>query len=154
MELVETLKAATAAAQSDGGQKNKEDLRTITVPVTDWLRRVTLDIIGIAGMGRDFGALYNTHTAVNEAYQRAFGQPGSDKVMMIIETLANLFPVYLLTKLPLKQNRDIYDRGKGVRKSHDNYGKAYPGRNQHLARTCGCESVEEPIGRRYAEVQA
>lgn len=111
MELVETLKAATAAAQSDGGQKNKEDLRTITVPVTDWLRRVTLDIIGIAGMGRDFGALYNTHTAVNEAYQRAFGQPGSDKVMMIIETLANLFPVYLLTKLPLKQNRDIYDRG-------------------------------------------
>ena len=110
--MVQTVHDITEAEFEKSGDRNSAP---IGIPMNQWLRRVTLDIIGIAGLGCDFGAIYDPGTAINKAYHRLFAAPGSDMAIALLETMENLFPVSLLAKLPLKQNKEITSAASMIR---------------------------------------
>jgi len=74
------------------------------VMFSDWVARATLDIIGVAGMGFDFGAIYNPSTELNVAYRAVF-TPSSQAKMLAL--LSAIFPIFLLRLIPLKRNSDM-----------------------------------------------
>ncbi|GAB1203073.1 hypothetical protein APSETT445_001699 [Aspergillus pseudonomiae] len=108
-EMVEAITKATT---------NADDTNTETsISITDWLRRATLDIIGLAGFGQDFDALGTPHSELNNIYEKVFDQPQNENVMKAIETLENIFPVAWLGSLPLQHNRDVKKASMAIRQA-------------------------------------
>jgi hypothetical protein len=74
------------------------------VEVSDWSSRATLDIIGVAGMGRDFEALKNPDNELNKTYKTIFHPPKSARYLQV----AGMFlPRWFLKSLPIKRNDEI-----------------------------------------------
>ncbi|KAI9807740.1 MAG: hypothetical protein M1826_004461 [Phylliscum demangeonii] len=71
------------------------------VEIGGWTSRVTLDIIGLAGMGQDFGAIQDPNTELNRTYQRVF-KPS--KQAQILGLLAMMLPDWLVRNLPVAHN--------------------------------------------------
>jgi cytochrome P450 len=77
---------------------------TPIVEVNEWGSRATLDIIGVAGMGQDFGALQDPENELNRVYRAVF-QP--DRTARILGLLQFFFPHVLIRNLPLARNRSV-----------------------------------------------
>jgi cytochrome P450 len=71
------------------------------VEMTYWASKVTLDIIGIAGLGREFHAMKNPDDEVVKLYDR-LTSPSRDRFIFL--TMSLLFPK-LVRFLPWKMNR-------------------------------------------------
>jgi cytochrome P450 len=67
----------------------------------DWATRVTLDIIGVAGMGRDFKALRNPDDELVKNYNELL-EPSTEKGVFFIVNL--LLPMWLVKRIPWKVN--------------------------------------------------
>lgn len=70
------------------------DSRSETVNITPWLERITLDIIGAAGFGVDFGAINQPNSQLMHNYVKAFG---GWKVFILC---ALLLPEFCLPYIP------------------------------------------------------
>jgi cytochrome P450 len=70
----------------------------------DWAGRVTLDIIGVAGMGQDFGAIQNPDNLLSATYRKIF-RPSRE--VAILGLMNILLPVWLVKALPMKRNDDL-----------------------------------------------
>lgn len=69
--------------------------------VDHWAGRVSLDIIGVAGLGHDFGAILNEHDEVVETYMIIATPSATDRTMMIIADFATAFvPMWALHYIP------------------------------------------------------
>ncbi|KAH1513894.1 hypothetical protein KXX29_009738 [Aspergillus fumigatus] len=108
-EMVEAITKATANADNTNAETS--------ISITDWLRRATLDIIGLAGFGQDFDALGKPHSELSNIYEKVFDQPQNENVMKAIETLENIFPVAWLGSLPLQHNRDVKKASMAIRQA-------------------------------------
>ncbi|KAI0391149.1 cytochrome P450 [Xylariaceae sp. FL0594] len=102
------LAAADAPAHTDGDQSRK----SAVIEVGNWASRVTLDIIGVAGLGHDFGAIADPHSELNETYRHLF-QPS--KQALIMARLSQFLPEWLLVRLPIKRNEDINAASRYIR---------------------------------------
>jgi cytochrome P450 len=71
----------------------------------DWATRVTLDIISVAGLGRDFNSLKNPHDEIVKQYNELL-EPTMDRAIYFAANV--LGPMDLIQKIPLKQNTDIH----------------------------------------------
>jgi cytochrome P450 len=99
-EMVERMSASLQDASTQDGTSAK------IVEVSDWSSRATLDIIGVAGMGRDFEALKNPDNELNKTYKTIFHPPKSARYLQ----LAGMFlPRWFLKSLPIKRNNEIED---------------------------------------------
>ncbi|POR35985.1 Cytochrome P450 [Tolypocladium paradoxum] len=78
--------------------------RTITIDIADWAGRAALDMIGIAGMGQDFGAIRETDSELHRAYRRVFQNP---TVANFLAVLRLLLPNWFVNWLPLGRNREL-----------------------------------------------
>lgn len=95
-EMIEGISAAISEA-NDTKDAN-------VVEVSDWLSRATLDIIGVAGMGQDFGALKDPHNKLSATYKSVFNPPRSARYMQ----MAGMFiPHSFLSALPIKRNGEL-----------------------------------------------
>ncbi|KAH7397318.1 cytochrome P450 [Pyrenochaeta sp. MPI-SDFR-AT-0127] len=74
------------------------------IEIRDWASRATLDIIGLAGMGKDFDSLTNPENELNETYKKIFA--GSRRAQLVQLGL-NMLPHWLAVNLPLKRNDEI-----------------------------------------------
>jgi len=74
------------------------------IEIREWASRATLDIIGVAGMGKDFDSLTNPSNELNETYRKIFG---SDRTAQAVRVLLGLLPHWLATRLPLQRNDEI-----------------------------------------------
>ncbi|KAI2478388.1 Cytochrome P450 [Pyrenophora tritici-repentis] len=74
------------------------------VEIREWASRATLDIIGVAGMGKDFDAITNPKNPLNETYRKIFG---SNRNAQIVQLLLGFLPHWLAASLPLKRNDEI-----------------------------------------------
>lgn len=74
------------------------------VEMGSWASRATLDIIGLAGMGRDFNALQDPNTELIHTYKTIFGSPPPSAFLAVI---GQLIPFWILHRLPFKQNIDL-----------------------------------------------
>jgi len=97
-EMVERMSTAMQEdSPQDGSAAN-------VVEVSDWSSRATLDIIGVAGMGRDFEALKNPDNELSKTYKNIFHPPKSARYLQV----AGMFlPRWFLKSLPLKRNDEI-----------------------------------------------
>ncbi|EGP83633.1 putative P450 monooxygenase [Zymoseptoria tritici IPO323] len=79
---------------------NKND--TAVVEVNHWATKVTVDIIGMAAMGRDFQTLKNTQDPLVEVYEELL-EPTFEKQLFFLCQL--MLPQNLVKKLPWKLNQ-------------------------------------------------
>ncbi|KAM0188787.1 hypothetical protein ACHAPI_010396 [Fusarium lateritium] len=67
--------------------------------------RATLDIIGTAGFGYEFGTLHNPNNEIRQQYKKIFLEPST--AFNWLELLGNYIDFRLLLTLPVKKNREL-----------------------------------------------
>ncbi|KAI0106201.1 cytochrome P450 [Nemania sp. FL0031] len=99
---------ADAANQSTSPDPEKAPV----IEVGNWASRVTLDIIGVAGLGHDFGAIKDQNSELNETYRQVFQPSRQAQIMGLI---GQLIPEWFLSKLPIKHNENINGASQYIR---------------------------------------
>lgn len=106
----EAVLALTESIRTGGlGGKEAEDVEKVApgetvIEVGKWASRATLDIIGVAGMGQDFGAIQNPDTDLNRMYRTVFKPTRQAQILGML----NLFlPDWFVRSLPVKRNGEI-----------------------------------------------
>lgn len=80
----------------------------------EWASRATLDIIGVAGLGQDFGAIKDPDTLLNKTYRKVF-KPSRQAAIL---GLLNLFlPGWFVKNLPVKRNGEIEEAAGIIRET-------------------------------------
>ncbi|RMZ68768.1 cytochrome p450 [Pyrenophora seminiperda CCB06] len=97
LEMTTAIAANISASSSPSAGETVIDIR-------EWASRSTLDIIGVAGMGKDFDAVSNPNNELNETYRKIFG---SNRNAQVIQLLLGFLPHWLAASLPLKRNDEI-----------------------------------------------
>lgn len=117
-ELVERLReaskstVATSEPQTTSGQDPEKSAADATVhapgavEVGKWSSRATLDIIGQAGMGKDFQALSDPDNKLNMHYQNVFNLGKSGKIWQIVGFFV---PFWILKRIPNKRNQEVVE---------------------------------------------
>lgn len=100
-ELVESLKTELDKKAPDN-----------VVEMNDWASRATLDIIGAAGLGQDFGALQNPNTELNSTYRKIFAP---SKAAQTLGFLSMFIPHWIVQRLPIKRNDDMFEARQVIR---------------------------------------
>lgn len=80
--------------------------------VGEWMSRGTLDIIGLAGMGQDFGAIKDPNNELNRTYRKIF-QPS--RAAQIMALMGIFVPGWIMENLPVKRNEDVMAASKLAR---------------------------------------
>ncbi|TLS26501.1 hypothetical protein PpBr36_05308 [Pyricularia pennisetigena] len=85
---------------------------TAVMEVGQWASRATLDIIGVAGLGRDFGAIRDPDSQLISTYHSLF-KPS--RQAQILGLLHEVIPGWIITRLPMRRNNDIHQAAKFIR---------------------------------------
>ena len=101
--------AVTAVLQQHEDQGNKAGT---VIELSDWMSRCTLDIIGIAGLGYDFGSIRNPTSELLRSYRTVFTPTAQARMLALLGTV---LPIPLLRLLPLQRNNDILTASRIVR---------------------------------------
>ncbi|EFY88698.1 cytochrome P450 78A3 [Metarhizium acridum CQMa 102] len=99
----EVVQAMSATANSDG---------IATLDALDWANRCTLDIIGLAGMGVDFGSIQDPTNPLATTYKSLTGTQGQASLLGI---LLILLPAWLVNRIPLRSNNVINNANRTIR---------------------------------------
>jgi cytochrome P450 len=83
------------------------------IDIREWASRATLDIIGVAGMGKDFDSLSDPENELYKTYQAIFSNARGARIVQVI---LMLLPQWLTVALPLKRNDEIGKAVKTIRK--------------------------------------
>ncbi|KAK3362785.1 cytochrome P450 [Lasiosphaeria hispida] len=110
----ECVDAMTEAIISDAAKTPEEpgSRPTSVIEVGTWASRATLDIIGVAGLGRDFGAIENPTNELNQTYQSLFRPSRQAEILGL---LGLFIPGWFLDKLPVKRNGDVHAAARFIR---------------------------------------
>ena len=85
-----------------------------TIQVRNYVNRATLDIIGVAGMGHDFGSLSDPDSLMSKSYQNIFSSPDLfHRVLFMIGVLIG--DLWIALSIPTRRNRLIDEGGKAIR---------------------------------------
>lgn len=95
-----------AASEKTGGAK------AAILEVGGWASRITLDIIGVAGLGRDFGAIADPTNKLFQTYNHLF-KPS--RQARFLATLGLILPAWFVTRLPVRRNEDVQEAAKVIR---------------------------------------
>jgi len=85
-------------------EKSEDGKDSHIVNAGEWASRVTLDIIGIAGVGYDFNAVADPQSELNRCYRDVFVATGAARRAQL---LSLVIPQWILNKLPLKRNHEV-----------------------------------------------
>jgi cytochrome P450 len=88
--------------------------RAETVEVVEWASRTTLDLIGVAGLGKDFGAIKEEDNKLVKTYNVVFQPSAQARMLHLIESLV---PAWVLTALPIKLNLDMSHAARSIRET-------------------------------------
>ncbi|KOS16789.1 Protein LUTEIN DEFICIENT 5 [Escovopsis weberi] len=86
--------------------------RVGVLEIGEWSSRATLDIIGVAALGRDFRAIQDKDNELARAYDTLF-KP--DAVGRVLAVLGTMIPQSLIFALPLQRNREVASATRWVR---------------------------------------
>lgn len=94
-------------------QNSKErSAPTSILEINQWASRVTMDIIGAAGLGREFHALINSDDELMKNYEEIL-EPTTEKKAYFILNI--LFPQALIRSLPWKINKTMRETTTNLR---------------------------------------
>ncbi|KAK4154039.1 cytochrome P450 [Chaetomidium leptoderma] len=100
----EGVEAMTAQILNDAAQRADSEKHSAVIEAGSWASRMTLDIIGVAGLGRDFDAIKNPDNRLTQAYGRVFKPSRSARFFQV---LSLLITPKVVSWLPIKRNEDI-----------------------------------------------
>ncbi|KAI1470261.1 cytochrome P450 [Daldinia caldariorum] len=103
---------ADAQGETAAVQDPEKATKTGVIDVSVWGSRVTLDIIGTAGLGRNFGAIQNPENELNQTYRSVFKV---SKQGQILSLLALFVPDKILSWLPIERNASVYAAASKIR---------------------------------------
>jgi cytochrome P450 len=83
-------------------QSGQDEKGSSVIELTNWASKVTLDIIGVAGMGREMNVVEKESDPIQELYEELL-EPDQEKLLFAMLSLALGFPVIRL--LPWKMNK-------------------------------------------------
>ncbi|KAJ4424852.1 hypothetical protein N0V82_000571 [Gnomoniopsis sp. IMI 355080] len=86
--------------------------KTGLMEVGAWASRITLDIIGVAGLGRDFGAIADPSNKLFKTYNMIF-KPS--RQAQILGLLGLIMPMWIVARLPVKRNGDVAEAARTIR---------------------------------------
>jgi cytochrome P450 len=85
------------------------------VPLADWASRVSLDIIGLAGMGQAFNAIPDPNNTLYKKYKSMFGEsPARLRKVRLVLFILSAAKLYFRW-YPSEYNRKLFDGSKYVR---------------------------------------
>ncbi|KAK3301159.1 cytochrome P450 [Chaetomium fimeti] len=108
----EGVQAITEAILEDAAQRGDAERNTAVIEAGSWASRITLDIIGVAGLGRDFDAIKNPNNRLTQAYARIF-KPS--RQARFLQLLSMMFSPRVAAWLPVKRNEDIGTSARLIR---------------------------------------
>lgn len=91
VQLTRAVESEVAEEPGNGKRSSR------VVEVNHWANKVTMDIIGVAALGRDFGALRNSDDELIQNYEEIL-EPTTEKVMFFATQIVG--PAGLVRKLP------------------------------------------------------
>lgn len=107
----ESVIAMSAAIAAKAGNPSKTDMEKgpiaddqAVLEIQGWASRTTLDIIGIAGMGKDFGSVANPDEELYQTYNTIFKPT---KQARFLALLALALPMWFVKRIPIKRNGDV-----------------------------------------------
>jgi cytochrome P450 len=83
------------------------------VEINHWVNKVTMDIIGVAGLSREFNALHNSNDELIENYE-ALLEPSVEKAIFFAVNL--IMPRKLVQMLPWKMNEKLETTTQNLRR--------------------------------------
>ncbi|KAK4452964.1 cytochrome P450 4V2 [Podospora aff. communis PSN243] len=100
--------------------KSRESVQAMTsavlanpvLEVGSWASRATLDMIGVAGLGRDFGAIENPSNTLSQTYQSLFKPSAQGRILGLVSLF---IPGWLVDKFPVQRNHDVRHAVRVVR---------------------------------------
>jgi cytochrome P450 len=110
--MTEQILADAAKAPVLDDEKLPEN--TAVTEVGSWASRMTLDIIGVAGLGRSFNAIHDPDNELNQTYRTILAPT---KQARILDILSILVPGPLVSSLPLKRNGTISHAADFIRQT-------------------------------------
>lgn len=114
-KMTEIVKAGGDALREHDSQdveKRPVSDGTPVLEVGGWAGRATLDIIGVAGMGQDFGAIQDPETVLSATYRQIFRPSRGAAIMGLMNVL---LPAWLVRRIPVKRNHDINHAAEVIR---------------------------------------
>ena len=84
------------------------------IEVGSWVGRATLDIIGLAGMGRDFDTLEHPGNDLSKSYQTILTP---SRAAQILGVLGFFLPPSVLAYIPIKRNEDLAEASRIARQT-------------------------------------
>jgi cytochrome P450 len=115
----EGVLAMVEQIQADAGKPKAEDIEKSPIAadqavmeVGSWSSRITLDIIGVAGLGKDFQAIANPESNLYKTYSVVFKPSRQAQVLGLL----NLFlPLWFVRRLPIKRNGEVEAAAQVIR---------------------------------------
>ncbi|ROT36942.1 cytochrome P450 [Sodiomyces alkalinus F11] len=116
---VDGVRAMTEQILTDSNKTDDDPTSTTTPPtamsvleIGAWASRITLDIIGVAGLGHDFGAIRDPDNPLVVTYQRVFKPSRQGQLLGL---LGLFLPGRLVQMLPVKRNEDVVQASRVIR---------------------------------------
>ena len=95
-------------------QLQSSSSKDTVIQVSDWANRVSLDIIGLAGMGYDFRALQDPESEFRQKYRKLRMEPNTLTKLIILITILTV-GFKKVFELPIKWNRASKDAAEHIR---------------------------------------
>ncbi|KAK4542610.1 hypothetical protein LTR36_006658 [Oleoguttula mirabilis] len=93
-------KLDVVCSEPTAGNEGKEG-RTGIVEINQWASRATLDIIGLACVGRDFGSIYNSNDEFIQQYNKIVKTDNGGSILsMVLDTLSIILPIHVARWMP------------------------------------------------------
>lgn len=102
---------AREAASCMTGQTSSQGQAVVNI--ADWASRATLDIIGIAGMGHDFGATRDPRNRLHQTYKLILTSGRSAATFLAI--LRVFLPSWFVSAIPIKRNWEMAEAIRTIR---------------------------------------
>ena len=105
--IVKQIKADLTMSQApENIEKSSQSqaVSTAAIDVRNWASRATLDIIGVAGLGHDFGAINKSDNEISRAYRNLLRPSGKAQLFQLLNTF---LPNWFVARLPLRRNNEI-----------------------------------------------
>ncbi|KAL8849856.1 MAG: hypothetical protein Q9221_005194 [Calogaya cf. arnoldii] len=107
------IKALVSVTQSPQGELPSDLAKVPSVEIGEWAGRATLDIIGSAGMGHDFGAIEDPNNELATTYRTVLQPSGQAAVLGL---LSLFLPFWLLRSIPVARNQEIPTAAQTIRR--------------------------------------
>lgn len=108
----EGVQAMTEEISKGAAQNGQSGERSAVIEASSWASRITLDIIGVAGLGRDFNAIKDPGNHLTEAYARLFEPSRQARMLQLLGLITH---PRLVALLPVKRNGDIDASAQHIR---------------------------------------